>query len=112
MEASLSGEGHASSSAAVRGYIDYLRANGLDTDPRDSLRKMRSPGLWVYGAKDANQPVQLSIERLRSLIEAGHSNFVYWLNSAGGHDDFEANGPLLEATAYWMLGQARQSPGT
>lgn len=42
-----------------------------DTDPREALGKLSIRGLWIFGGKDVQAPVQLSIERLDALDAAG-----------------------------------------
>lgn len=90
----------------LRAYADYLRTKGLDTDPRDALRQIHNQGLWIYGGRDNGRTVQLSIDRLKALIDAGQTNFSYWLNSAAAHDDFDANPWFMDAVMQWMLAQA------
>lgn len=89
----------------LQAYADYLRSKGLDTDPRDALRRIDNQGLWVYGGKDNGRMVQLSIDRLKALIDGGRANFSYWLNSAAGHDDFGANPWFMNAATHWILAQ-------
>jgi uncharacterized protein len=48
----------------------------VDTDPRDALRSLSAPGLWLFGGRDVNVPVQLSVERLQPLIAQGR-HFSY-----------------------------------
>lgn len=59
-------------------WPDFL---GKDSNPSDSLVKLNIPGLWIFGAQDGSVPVDLSVQRLRKLIEAGHSyEFVLFSN--------------------------------
>ena len=41
------------------------------TDPRDALSKLTIPGLWIFGGKDIQAPVGLSIEHLDTLNAKG-----------------------------------------
>ena len=41
------------------------------TDPRDALSLLSIPGLWLYGGKDIQAPVGLSIERINALKATG-----------------------------------------
>jgi len=43
---------------------------GKDTDPSESLEKLKIPGLWVFGKNDGSIPVDLSIQRLEQLINS------------------------------------------
>ena len=61
--------------AEAREHIksDPDRFEFVDTDPLESLRKLSIPALWLFGGRDPNVPVRLSIERLHPLIESGKS---------------------------------------
>jgi len=72
--------------AEVREHIrsDPDRWVFVVTDPVDSLRKLSIPGLWLYGGRDVNVPVRLSIERLKALAANGKP-FEYRLFPGSGH---------------------------
>lgn len=55
-----------------------------DTDPLDSLKMPTIPGHWLFGGRDANVPVSLSIERLRPFIVQGRP-FEYELLPGSSH---------------------------
>ena len=59
---------------------------GKDTDPSESLAKLKIPGLWIFGEKDGSVPVDLSIQRLKKLIETG-GQYSYVLFSDLGHNN-------------------------
>ncbi|MBB3059576.1 alpha/beta hydrolase family protein [Microbulbifer rhizosphaerae] len=59
---------------------------GKDTDPSESLAKLKIPGIWVFGGNDGSVPVDLSIRRLRKLIDDGHE-YEYVLFSNLGHNN-------------------------
>lgn len=59
---------------------------GKDSSPADSLKTLNTPGLWIFGEQDGSVPVDLSIERLSSLIEQGH-DYQYVLFSGLGHNN-------------------------
>ena len=73
--------------AEVREHIrsDPDRVQFADTDPVAALRKLSMPGLWLFGGRDVNVPVQLSIERLQALAAAGKP-FEYKLFPESGHE--------------------------
>lgn len=48
-----------------------------DFDPRNDLKKLKIPGLWIYGGRDRNVDADLSMERLGELAAHGHPNFEY-----------------------------------
>jgi uncharacterized protein len=96
--------------AEVRGHIrsDPDRFVFAATDPADSLRQLSIPGLWLYGGRDVNVPVKLSIERLDSLA-AGGRPFEHQLFPELGHSlrDDEA----LPALLAWLRKTAGASQG-
>ncbi len=64
-------------------WPDFL---GKDSNPSDSLVKLGIPGVWIFGAQDGSVPVDLSLQRLQKLIDAGHS-YEYVLFSNLGHNN-------------------------
>lgn len=48
-------------------------------DPRKALSRLTIPGLWIFGGRDRNVNVELSIERLNGVIAAGHPDYSYRL---------------------------------
>jgi dienelactone hydrolase len=59
---------------------------GKDTDPSESLKKLKIPGIWVFGTEDGSVPVDLSISRLNVLRKSGHK-YDYVLFSGLGHNN-------------------------
>lgn len=55
------------------------------TDPVDALSKLSIPGLWLFGGKDVQAPVGLSIEHLNELKAKGKS-YEYQLFPQLGHN--------------------------
>jgi dienelactone hydrolase len=76
-------------------WPDFL---GVDTDPATSLRKLDMPGLWIFSDNDGSIPVDLSIERLKSVRARGHA-FDYALFSGLGHDNVDAT---FDAALGWI----------
>jgi uncharacterized protein len=77
-------------------WPDFL---GKDTDPGDTLKKLKIPGLWIFGTDDGSVPVDLSISRLTQLRQPDHQ-YNYVLFSGVGHN----NMPETFATATdWIL---------
>jgi pimeloyl-ACP methyl ester carboxylesterase len=74
------------SEAEVRDHIrsDPDRYVFVATDPVDSLQNLSIPGLWLYGGRDVNVPVSLSIERLKALA-ASRKPFEHGLFPESGH---------------------------
>lgn len=73
-----------------------------DTDPLDALSKVSIPGLWIFGGKDIQVPVNLSIEHLNTLKSKG-KHYEYKLFPALGHNTSSSNSeePIEEALK-WM----------
>lgn len=59
---------------------------GKDSDPSDSLVKLKIPGLWIFGADDGSVPVDLSIQRLDAIRKLGYA-YNYVLFSGLGHNN-------------------------
>ncbi len=73
-----------------------------DTDPVNTLSKLSIPGLWIFGGKDIQVPVNLSIEHLNTLKSKG-KHYEYTLFPALGHNTSASNSeePMKEALK-WM----------
>ena len=78
---------------------------GEDTNPADSLTKLDVPGLWIFGQRDGSVPVDLSIDRLDTLIKAGHA-FEHRLFSDLGHNNI----PETFATAVGWIKKTVRTP--
>ena len=94
------------SEAEVREHVqsDADRFQFIDTDPAQALRQLSMPGLWLYGVRDVNVPVQLSIERLRALAATGKP-FEYRLFPELGHQHSEND--AFPAIVEWL----KKTPG-
>jgi pimeloyl-ACP methyl ester carboxylesterase len=91
---------------AVREFIGRLREAGADPDPRDALRQLSIPGLWIFGTEDVVVAPALSIERLQGLIDAGQTQFEYYMNEDGEHDlNLELDRAVFDGMVTWMLAQ-------
>jgi dienelactone hydrolase len=80
--------------AEARKHInsDPDRYQFTTTDPRDALDKLSIQGLWLFGGKDVQIPVQLSIEHLDALKAKGKP-YTYQLFSALGHNTSFSKSP-------------------
>lgn len=78
---------------------------GKDTDPSESLEKLKIPGLWVFGKNDGSIPVDLSIQRLEKFNKSAYS-YDYVLFSRLGHNNI----PETFATVIdWILRRVEQN---
>ena len=103
MEAGIGIGGNLSTDEHARTFIAGLRAQNADTDPRDALRNLHIPGLWLFGGRDDTKVIGLSIERLSGLIQAGQSHFEYRLTPEAGHFmNVETDRVVIDAMVEWM----------
>jgi len=73
-----------------------------DLDPREALSKLTIPGLWLFGGRDRNMDVDVSIERLNGLITAGHDNYSYRLFPDYDHRLGGINADVIDPGAAWI----------
>lgn len=66
-------------------FNDPDRYEFIDTNPNDVLSKLSIPGLWIFGGKDIQVPVKLSIEYLDILKSKG-KHYDYKLFPNLGHN--------------------------
>ncbi len=81
-------------------WPDFL---GEDTDAGKIMAGVHKPSLWIFGERDGSVPVDLSIERLKALVDAGQP-FEYALFSSLGHNN------MTETFSYatdWILRLSR-----
>ncbi|WP_185964446.1 alpha/beta hydrolase family protein [Aliikangiella marina] len=71
---------------------------GKDSNPSDHLQHLDVPGLWIFGGRDGSIPVDLSIQRLDRLSEAGHE-YEYILYSHLGHNNMPKT---FESVVSWI----------
>jgi pimeloyl-ACP methyl ester carboxylesterase len=99
------------SEADVREHVrsDADRFQFIDTDPAKALRKLSIPGFWLFGGRDLNVPVSLSIERLRALAATGKP-FKYKLFPELGHQLSETD--AMPEIIEWLKKTSDISAGT
>lgn len=73
----------------------------IETNPKEQLREVKIPGLWIFGGKDIQVPVGLSMERLDSLRAMG-KNYEYILFPELGHKTASTESPetLIKAIQW------------
>ncbi|MBB2144477.1 alpha/beta fold hydrolase [Pedobacter sp. LMG 31464] len=78
------------------------------TDPRDALSKLSVPGLWIFGGRDIQAPVGLSIEHLDELKATGKS-YKYQLFPEFGHNTAFSKSPEpVNFAVQWIKTSASQ----
>ncbi|TKC05579.1 alpha/beta hydrolase [Pedobacter polaris] len=74
----------------------------IGTDPNDVLTKLSIPGLWIFGGKDIQIPVGLSIEHLNTLKALGKP-YEYQLFPDLGHNTASSKSQeTLKAAIKWI----------
>jgi dienelactone hydrolase len=77
---------------------EVRRAGPSGVDPMPSIRAMRIPAIWLYGAKDRTVPSRLCIERLDPVRREVGRDFTYVNFPGGTHGLIKTeNGLLAEA---------------
>jgi dienelactone hydrolase len=92
--------------AQIRDYMKKTPRHRDDVDPVPYLREITVPGLWIFGGKDNSIPVDLSIERLTTLISSGRSNFEYKLYPAQGHSLTNEDREGFVHVVQWIVSHA------
>lgn len=89
---------HSEEDARKHVFNDPDRYEFIDTNPNDNLSKLSIPGLWIFGAKDIQVPVNLSIEYLDILKSKG-KHYEYILFPYLGHNTAFSNSeePMKDA---------------
>lgn len=78
-------ETHTEAEAREHLHNDPDRYQFADTDVSDILSTLSIPGLWLFGGKDIQAPVRLSIEHL-DVLRAQGKPYEYQLFPALGHN--------------------------
>jgi len=92
---------HAEVSKMMNDPANSIEFAWADYDPRAALDQLKIPGLWLFGGRDRNADVDLSIERLKGLIARGHSNYEYHLYPSYDHYLGGLNADVVGATVEW-----------
>jgi hypothetical protein len=71
-------------------------------DPREALSRLTIPGLWIFGGRDRNVNVELSITRLNGLIAAGHTDYSYRLFPDYDHYLGGEQGDVMDPSLAWI----------
>lgn len=82
--------------ARKRAYV-WPAFLGRDTDSSEDLATLDIPGLWIFGKDDGSIPVDLSIQKLSALKQAGKP-YQSVLFSSSGHNSMSET--FATATAW------------
>ena len=93
---------HSEKDARKHIFDDPDRYEFIDTNPNDILSKLSIPGLWIFGGKDIQVPVSLSIEHL-DLLKTKGKNYEYKLFPNLGHNTaFSESGEPMKNVINWV----------
>lgn len=82
-------ENHTEAEAREHIMNDPDKYQFVATDPKNYLKKLSIPGLWLFGEKDIQIPVKLCIDQLNTF-KVQHKSFDYALFPALGHNTSSA----------------------
>jgi pimeloyl-ACP methyl ester carboxylesterase len=92
---------------AIRSFVARIRTDGTDVDPRDSLRVLDIPGLWLFGGKDNEIPTEQSVRQLAELIAKGQPNFEQRTLPHAAHAMRGAFEEAYRITIDWIRAHAK-----
>jgi len=73
-----------------------------NTDPYDALDTLSIPGLWLFGGKDIQVPVGLSIERLNALKVLGKPYEYCFFPTLGHNVAFSNSTEPVDIAVQWI----------
>lgn len=101
---------HTEADANMHTLNDPDRYEFADTDPVKTLASLSIPGLWLFGGKDVQAPVALSIERLTALHSTGKP-YTYKVFPTLGHNLTSANaGDPVDTAVQWITARQASMP--
>lgn len=93
---------HSEEEARKHVFNDPDKYEFVDTDPKGILSKLSIPGIWIFGGKDIQVPVRLSIEYLDVLKSKG-KHYEYKLFPNLGHNTaFSDDEEPMKETINWI----------
>ena len=93
---------HTEEDARKHIFNDADKYQFTDIDPLVGLSKLSIHGLWIYGGKDIQVPVKLSIEHLKTL-QSKNKRYKYKLYPNLGHNTaFSNNKEPVETAIKWI----------
>lgn len=72
------------------------------TNPQKQLRKLAIPGLWIFGGKDIQVPVKLSIENLDELKTKGKKYEYSFFPELGHNTAFSESSEPVKKAIQWI----------
>ena len=83
-------------------FSEADRLNFVSTDPNEALSNLSVPGLWIFGEKDAQIPIGLSIEHLNTFKAQGKP-YEYCLFAELDHNTaFSDSSQPVSIAIHWI----------
>ncbi|SHF11094.1 alpha/beta hydrolase family protein [Chryseobacterium sp. OV279] len=93
---------HSEEEARKHVFNDPDKYEFVDTNPNNILSKLSIPGIWIFGGKDIQVPVNLSIEHLNQLKSKG-KHYEYKLFPGLGHNTaFSSSEEPMKDAINWI----------
>jgi dienelactone hydrolase len=93
-------EHHSEADAREHVQKDPDRFQFAPTDPKESLAPLSIPGLWLFGGKDIQIPVNLCIEQLQTLKAQGKPYDYTLFPELGHRTGFAGSAPVALAIEW------------
>jgi dienelactone hydrolase len=93
---------HTEEDARKHTMTDPDRYEFTDVDPMNALSKLSIPGLWIFGGKDIQVPVNLSIEKLNTLKAKGKPYEHKLFPTLGHNTAFSDDEKPVKEMIAWM----------
>ncbi|WPO80213.1 alpha/beta hydrolase family protein [Flavobacterium sp. KACC 22761] len=95
-------DAHSEEDARKHIFNDPDRYEFIDTNPKDVLSKLSIPGLWIFGGKDIQVPVKLSIEYLDKLKSTGKPYEYKLFPNLGHNTAFSKSEEPMKDAIRWI----------
>ncbi len=100
---------HTEEDARKHTFNDPDKYEFVDVDIKNTLSNLSIPGLWIFGGKDIQVPVNLSIEYLNQLKSKG-KNYNYKLFPTLGHNTaFSNSEEPMKGAIQWIKNIAKSN---
>lgn len=93
---------HSEEEARKHVFNDPDKYEFVDTDPKDIFSKLSIPGIWIFGGKDIQVPVNLSIEHLNTLKSKGKQYEYKMFPNLGHNTAFSDDEEPMKDAINWI----------
>jgi len=100
-------ETHSEEEARKHVFNDPDKYEFIDTNPTDMLSQLSIPGFWIFGGKDIQVPVKLSIEYLDKLKSEGKPYYYKLFQQLGHNTAFSDSEEPMKDAIKWMKNTAK-----